>query len=108
MRQHHGPRRVGQELAAQEESGQWLLGKAMEAFAHIGPPVVTTEEIANPGLVCFMLCLKHNKQTDYRSLPGGFQFEAAYEVSVCLVSWTLSLAPITYLDRITKTYEDLK
>ena len=64
--------------------------------------------IANTGLVCFMLCLKHNKQTDYRSLPGGFQFEAAYEVSVCLVSWTLSLAPITYLDRITETYEDLK
>ena len=28
--------------------GQWLLGKAMESFAPIGPAVVTKEEIADP------------------------------------------------------------
>ena len=28
--------------------GQWLLGKAMEAFAPIGPAVVSKDEIGDP------------------------------------------------------------
>merc|ERR1711953_341814 len=32
----------------QRNGGQWLLGKAMEAFAPIGPALVTKEEIADP------------------------------------------------------------
>lgn len=28
--------------------GQWLLGKAMDAFAPIGPAVVTSDEIGDP------------------------------------------------------------
>ena len=31
-----------------KNGGQWLLGKAMEAFAPIGPALVTKEEIADP------------------------------------------------------------
>ena len=28
--------------------GQWLLGKAMDSFAPIGPAIVTAEEVGDP------------------------------------------------------------
>jgi len=40
-----------------KNGGQWLLGKAMDAYAPIGPAIVTTDEIGDPhalGIRCFL------------------------------------------------------
>nr|WP_315969940.1 fumarylacetoacetate hydrolase family protein [Brevibacillus massiliensis] len=42
---------VGNDLSARDlqfRTGQWLLGKALDKFAPIGPYIVTTDEIPNP------------------------------------------------------------
>ena len=31
-----------------KNGGQWLLGKAMEAFAPIGPAIVSRDEVGDP------------------------------------------------------------
>jgi 2-keto-4-pentenoate hydratase/2-oxohepta-3-ene-1,7-dioic acid hydratase in catechol pathway len=40
-----------------KNGGQWLLGKAMDSFAPIGPAIVTTDELGDPhnlGIRCFL------------------------------------------------------
>jgi 2-keto-4-pentenoate hydratase/2-oxohepta-3-ene-1,7-dioic acid hydratase in catechol pathway len=40
-----------------KNGGQWLLGKAMDGFAPLGPAIVTLDEIGDPhnlGIRCFL------------------------------------------------------
>jgi len=45
------------DLQLKRNGGQWLLGKAMDAFAPIGPAIVTVDELGDPhalGIRCFL------------------------------------------------------
>ena len=52
----------------EKNGGQWLLGKAMDGFAPIGPCIVTSDELADPhhlGIRCYLNgTIVQNSNTD--------------------------------------------
>jgi len=67
--------------------GQWLLGKAMEAFAPIGPAIVTKEEIGDPNNL--NLSCKVNGEVKQDSNTSQFVFNVSDVISWVSIFTTL-------------------
>jgi 2-keto-4-pentenoate hydratase/2-oxohepta-3-ene-1,7-dioic acid hydratase in catechol pathway len=62
-----------------ERGGQWVKGKSADTFAPLGPYLVTTDEVGNPGKLD--LWLKVNGETVQSSNTGDMVFDIAKLVS---------------------------
>ena len=69
--------------------GQWLLGKSFDTFAPIGPPLVTADEIPDPGHLAIQLRLNGRVMQDSNTA----QFIFAVDELVAYVSQVCTLAP---------------
>ena len=70
-----------------KNGGQWLLGKSMEAFAPIGPAIVSKEEIGDPNNL--NLSCKVNGEVKQDSNTSQFVFNVSDVISWVSIFTTL-------------------